>query len=151
MIPSNLLNPIAQNYLKLLPLPKIAGQANGFVSVFDTDGNLISQVAAHGQLNLPWGMVIAPSGFGAFSGQLLVANSGDGTIAAFTLTDDLLKSTPNGVVRQSTGKPIVVDAVRGIAFGDGAAAGPANALYFAAGTSSLSTGAFGRITLVSTP
>ena len=41
VIPSNLLNPIAQNYLKLLPLPNIAGQANGFgnynLSAIDSD------------------------------------------------------------------------------------------------------------------
>ncbi len=30
MIPTNLLNPIAQNYLKLLPLPNAPGQPNGF-------------------------------------------------------------------------------------------------------------------------
>jgi hypothetical protein len=32
VIPSNLLNPIAQSYLKLLPLPNIPGQANGFAN-----------------------------------------------------------------------------------------------------------------------
>jgi hypothetical protein len=41
VIPSNLLNPIAQNYLKLIPLPNIAGQANGFgnynLSAIDSD------------------------------------------------------------------------------------------------------------------
>ena len=41
MIPGNLLNPIAQNYLKLLPLPNIAGQPNGFgnynLSAIDSD------------------------------------------------------------------------------------------------------------------
>ena len=40
-----------------------------------------------GRLNSPWGLAIAPENFGPFGGALLVANFGDGTIAAFD-TDD---------------------------------------------------------------
>jgi uncharacterized protein (TIGR03118 family) len=32
----------------------VAGQGNGFVDVFDTDGHLLRRFASHGQLNSPW-------------------------------------------------------------------------------------------------
>jgi len=96
-------------------------------------------------------MAIAPAGFGALSGKLLVGNFGDGTILAFTMTDDLRKFTPSGTLRDASHKPIQIDGLWGIAFGNDAGAGPSNALYFAAGPSDESHGAFGRITVVTTP
>ncbi len=116
--------------------------------MFDTDGHFIAQVGAHGQLNAPWGMAIAPAGFGPFSRKLLVSNFGDGTIAAFTMTDDMLKFTPSGVLRDAAHTPLQIDGLWGIAFGNGAQAGSPNALYFAAGPAGESHGAFGRVTLV---
>ena len=37
----------------------------------------------HGQLNAPWGLAMAPASFGAFAGDLLVGNFGDGQINAY--------------------------------------------------------------------
>ena len=130
---------------------EVAGQGLGVVDVFDTDGTLISQVAVHGQLNAPWGLAIAPAGFGASSGNLLVGNFGDGGILAFTMTDDMRKFTPNGVLRDAANKRIQIDGLWGIAFGNDAGAGPASALYFAAGPVGESHGAFGRVTVVPIP
>src|SRR5207249_7851648 len=42
----------------------------GFVDAFDTSGNLLTRVASRGVLNAPWGLALAPSDFGAFSGDL---------------------------------------------------------------------------------
>jgi uncharacterized protein (TIGR03118 family) len=56
----------------------VAGKGNGFVDVFDTDGNFIQRVASHGHLNSPWGLVFASEDFGRFSHDLLVGNFGDG-------------------------------------------------------------------------
>jgi len=124
---------------------EIAGQGMGFVDVFDTDGALIAQVGAHGQLNAPWGMAIAPSGFGPMSGKLLVGNFGDGTIAAFTMTDDMRRFNPAGLLRDAAHKPIQIDGLWGIAFGNDGAAGAATDLYFAAGPAEESHGSFGHI------
>src|ERR1051326_2056579 len=57
----------------------------GAVAVFDANGNFIKELVAAGtpQLNQPWGVVIAPSGFGDFANDLLVGNFGDGKINAF--------------------------------------------------------------------
>jgi uncharacterized protein (TIGR03118 family) len=130
---------------------EVNGQGLGIVDVFTTDGTLITQVAAHGQLNAPWGMAIAPADFGALSGDLLVGNFGDGTIAAFKMTDDMAKFNPDGQLRDASRKPIQIDGLWGIAFGNNGAAGPAEDLYFAAGPVGEAHGAFGRVTVVSTP
>jgi uncharacterized protein (TIGR03118 family) len=44
-----------------------SGPGNGFVDVFDTDGTFIRRFASHGTLNSPWGLALAPEGFGEFS------------------------------------------------------------------------------------
>src|SRR5437870_10058720 len=56
------------------------GAGFGFVDAFDTSGNLLTRVASRGVLNAPWGLALAPSDFGAFSGDLLVGNFGNGMI-----------------------------------------------------------------------
>jgi uncharacterized protein (TIGR03118 family) len=63
-------------------------QGFGVVDAFDTDGNLISRIATHGQLNAPWGIALAPAKFGAFSGDLLIGNFGDGQINAYAQQAD---------------------------------------------------------------
>ena len=52
----------------------VPGAGLGFVSVFDTSGNFIKRFTSTGTLNSPWGMVLAPAGFGQFSGALLIGN-----------------------------------------------------------------------------
>ena len=61
----------------------VAGPGNGFVDVFDLNGNRLQQFAANGTLNSPWGLALAPHGFGEFSDAVLVGNFGDGRINAF--------------------------------------------------------------------
>ena len=57
---------------------------NGFVDVYTHDGKLLDAARSQrGALNSPWGMALAPKGFGAFGGDLLVGNFGDGRINAF--------------------------------------------------------------------
>src|SRR6185436_20420572 len=46
----------------------VPGAARGFVDMFDTSGNLMGRVATKGALNAPWGLALAPSDFGTFSG-----------------------------------------------------------------------------------
>ena len=66
----------------------VAGPGHGFVDEFNLKGQMIERVASHGPLNSPWGLAIAPNGFGEFSGDLLVGNFGDGTINVFNPTTD---------------------------------------------------------------
>jgi len=127
----------------------IAGQGHGLVREFDTDGNLISQVANHGLLNSPWGIALAPtsgSGFGKFSGCLLVGNFGDGRINAFC-KDEEGEWHPGGLLRQGK-SPVVIDGLWGIGFGNDHNSGPSTTLYFAAGPDGEVNGYFGKVEAV---
>ncbi len=55
-------------------------------------------------------MVIAPENFSALSGKLLVANFGDGTIAAFDPTTREFA----GFMHNAKGKPVVIDKIWGM-------------------------------------
>ena len=120
---------------------EVAGSGLGFVDVYDADGFLLSRVASRGKLNAPWGMAIAPAGFGAFSNQLLVGNFGDGTINAY----DLKNGTFAGQLRASNGHALVIDGLWGIAFGNGFQQQPTDTLFFAAGPDDEGHGLYGRI------
>src|SRR5205085_7461004 len=62
---------------------ELHGVGKGLVDVYDTNGQFVQRLVQHGLLNAPWGMTIAPSGFGSFGGALLVGNFGDGRIDAY--------------------------------------------------------------------
>jgi uncharacterized protein (TIGR03118 family) len=97
----------------------------GYVDEFDLDGRLVSRVGRSRQLAEPWGLALAPRGFGRFSGDLLVANFGSGAINAYARDGDGWKLRGR--------LPVKVPGVWGIAFGNGASAGPRTSLFYAAG------------------
>jgi len=97
----------------------------GYVDEFDLDGRLISRVGHSKQLDEPWGVALAPRGFGRFGGDLLVANFGTGAINAYTRDGSGWKL--HGQL------PVKAPGVWGIAFGNGAHAGPRTTLFYAAG------------------
>ena len=78
----------------------VAGPGNGFVDVYDTSGKLLTRLISHGDLNSPWGLVIAPASFGAFGGDLLVGNFGDGAIHAYDPTTGAEKGAADQHRRQ---------------------------------------------------
>jgi uncharacterized protein (TIGR03118 family) len=51
-----------------------APEGSGTVANFDTSGNLIRTLIAGSDLASPWGITLAPAGFGDFGGDLLVGN-----------------------------------------------------------------------------
>ncbi|HEY6090403.1 MAG TPA: TIGR03118 family protein [Gemmatimonadales bacterium] len=125
----------------------VAGVGHGFVNAFDLQGALLARVASRGRLNSPWGLAIASSDFGEFSGDLLVGNFGDGHINAF----DLAGSKGSGELRQrgqlmgADGAPLAIDGLWAIAFGNGGAAGSVNELFFTAGPFDEAHGLFGKL------
>jgi uncharacterized protein (TIGR03118 family) len=123
----------------------VSGPAHGFVDVFDTSGNLIQRLVLHGRLNSPWGLTQAPADFGLFSNALLVGNFGNGRINAFDLnTGEFL-----GQLRDQANKPITIDGLWALGFGNDANAGLHNELFFTAGINGEADGLFGKITFVS--
>jgi uncharacterized protein (TIGR03118 family) len=123
---------------------EVAGEGLGFVSAFGTDGSFHGRVASHGELNAPWGLAWAPSTFGKFSGDLLVGNFGDGRISAYHHGEDGWEA--RGLLKGTDHRPIEIDGLWGIGFGNGANSGPTNTLYFAAGPNDEEDGLFGSIT-----
>jgi uncharacterized protein (TIGR03118 family) len=115
-----------QNAAKTLD---VAGAGNGYVDVFDFNGNLLNRLVSGGALNSPWGVAIAPAGWGAFGGNLLVGNFGDGTIHAY----DVNSGNLIGVLQDQGGNPIAVSGLWALIFGNGGRGGDINTLYFLAG------------------
>lgn len=124
----------------------VPGQGHGFVDLFDTSGTLLAHVARRGQLNSPWGIALAPPAhFGAFSGDLLIGNFGDGRINAYEPKEDGTFAFA-GQLRTSDHRRIVIDGLWALQFGKGAAAnGPTNTLFFTAGPDDEKHGLFGTI------
>jgi uncharacterized protein (TIGR03118 family) len=120
---------------------QIVGAGLGHVVEYNEDGTLVKDFHTHGVLNVPWGMAIAPASFGTFANDLLVANFGDGTLAAFDLTSGDFA----GYLRDPDTKIISIDGIWGITFGNGHSLGDAEALYFTAGPNSEQDGLFGRL------
>jgi uncharacterized protein (TIGR03118 family) len=119
-----------------------AGPGRGFVSVFDLQGNFLNRVATMGTLNSPWGLAIAPSSFGAFAGDLLVGNFGDGRINAFNLGTDAFAGQLTGL----DGNPVDIDGLWALTPGNGGNAGDTMSIYFSAGPGGEHHGLFGVLT-----
>ncbi len=119
----------------------VAGPGNGFVDVYDTRGNLLKRLISGGDLNSPWGLALAPAGFGAFSGDLLVGNFGDGAIHAY----DPSSGAEQGQLTNADGNPIVISGLWSLWFGNGVTGTPST-LLFTAGLAGESHGLFGAIT-----
>jgi uncharacterized protein (TIGR03118 family) len=120
----------------------VAGAGNGFVDVFTTTGRLVAHLQHGPWLNSPWGVVWTPRDFGVFSNSILVGNFGSGWIAAFNGFTYQFE----GFVKNPDNSILTIDGLWGLAFGNGANAGPGNTLYFTAGLNDEADGLFGTLT-----
>jgi uncharacterized protein (TIGR03118 family) len=119
----------------------MSGPGNGFVDVYSTEGKLLKRLIKQGALNSPWGMARAPEGFGEHGEALLVGNFGDGRINAY----DIKSGELEGPLRRPDGSAVEISGLWGIAFGNGAKAGPKTTLFFAAGINEEKNGLFGSL------
>jgi uncharacterized protein (TIGR03118 family) len=118
-------------YVARAPVNGNDSPTGGYVDEFDHDGRLLARVAHKGALNAPWGIALAPKSFGRFGGDLLVGNFGDGRINAYRR--DGRAWVHDGTLKNAKGKPLVVNGLWALAFGNGGMAGPADTLFFASG------------------
>lgn len=99
----------------------VAGPGNGYINVFDGNGNLVTRLVSQGPLNSPWAMI-------RIDDRIVVGNFGDGAINTFTLEGhfihDILNPNINGLW--------------GLLLKD-------NKLYFTAGPNSENDGLYGYI------
>jgi uncharacterized protein (TIGR03118 family) len=150
LVPFNIQNIGGNLYVTYATLgPGGVPMPGGVVDEFDANGNLLKRIAANGSggpLFAPWGIVIAPSGFGAFSNELLIGNFGNGEIDAYDATTDMFLGTLDG----TNGQPIINDHLWALETRTGAGFDP-NAVYFSAGINDEADGLFGEITEVPEP
>jgi uncharacterized protein (TIGR03118 family) len=121
----------------------VAGPGHGFIDIYTTDGFLVKRLVSRGDLNSPWGLAVAPQGFGPFGGDLLVGNFGDGLIHAY----GLFSGRPHGALLDEQRQPIQIDDLWGLHFGT-AATGGTSTLLFSAGINDEKDGLVGSINAV---
>jgi uncharacterized protein (TIGR03118 family) len=152
-VPFNVQNIGGKIYVTYAPAGRpaqiAAGPGAGFVSVFDTNGNFQQRLISGGQLASPWGITLAPSGFGQFGGDLLVGNFSflASEINAFDpLTGQFLGSIPiDPGAAQSPG------GLWSLAFGNAGNNGDPDTLFFTDGIDGEQHGLFGSIRAIPEP
>jgi uncharacterized protein (TIGR03118 family) len=117
----------------------VAGDGKGYINLFALNGQFEGHFAAQGDLNAPWGMTLSPWSFEYFGTALLVGNTGDGHINAFSPVD----GSPLGALYTSAREPLAIDGLWGLDFGWGLDGYPA--LFFTAGSGGGAHGGFGTV------
>jgi uncharacterized protein (TIGR03118 family) len=122
----------------------VQGAGLGVVDVYSVNGVLLHRLVSNGSsspLDEPWGLAMAPKGFGPFAGDLLVGNLGNGWINAFNpATGKYL-----GPLDTTKGAPIVIDGLWGITAGSSSFGG-SGSLVFSAGPNNYDNGLVGILT-----
>ena len=116
------------------------GAGLGLIAKFDANGALQKVVTSGGNLNAPWGMAITC--LDQFPGSsATIFSSG---IFWRWVDQRVLIRQPGafiGTLSDAGGKPIAINGLWGLSFGNGGNGGSANVLYFAAGPQNESQGA----------
>ena len=112
----------------------------GYVAEFTRDGVLEATLTGDGHFNSPWGVALAPAGFGNLGGDLLIGNFGDGTINAFNPNNHFQFVT---TLQDGSGEPITIGNLWDLRFGNGGTAGSPNTLFFTAGITDAPATIFG--------
>jgi uncharacterized protein (TIGR03118 family) len=122
------------------------GAGLGYVDVFDLSGNLVNRFASGGALNAPWGMAIAPQGFGSLEGDVLIGNFGDGKINIFAPNGTAL-ATSMGPLTVTNGGTFVLPGLWALVFGNGDSDKPLTTLFYTAGFADQTDGVFGSMSI----
>jgi uncharacterized protein (TIGR03118 family) len=128
---------------------EVTGAGLGYVDAFDFNGNFLNRFASAGVLNAPWGIAVAPAGFGSLAGDVLIGNFGDGTVNIFTPNGSSL-ATSVGDLTVSNGGALSIPGLWSLAFGNGDPDKPTTTLFYTAGFANQTDGVFGSISPTST-
>jgi uncharacterized protein (TIGR03118 family) len=118
----------------------VAGTGHGFIDIYTSNGFLVKRLVSRVDLNSPWGLAVAPDGFGPFGGDLLVGNFGNGRIHAF----GLFSGRPHGALLNEQRKPVQIDGLWALKFGT-ATTGGTGTLLFSAGLNDEADGLVGAL------
>jgi uncharacterized protein (TIGR03118 family) len=122
-------------FVSYAPEPGKKARVNGFVDVFKFGGHMTRRLITGGKLDSPWGMVVAPSDWGKFGGDLLVGNEEGGAIHAYGRHSGAFQ----GTVRTLKGAAIKNNGLWGMQFGNGVIGTP-RTLIVAAGIDGYAAG-----------
>ena len=120
---------------------EVIGAGLGYVDAYDFGGTFVSRFASAGVLNAPWGVAIAPTGFGSLAGDVLIGNFGDGHINAFTTAGASVSA-----LAVNSGGTVAIPGLWALVFGNGDPDKPATTLFYTAGFADQTDGVFGTIT-----
>ncbi len=119
------------------------GAGIGVVDEYSTGGRLIARIATGGALNAPWGLAVAPRGWGAAAGSLLIGNFGDGRINIFARQGrGFARHATGQVLNRKTGQPFAEPGLWQLQPGS-AVTGGTNAIWFTAGINDETDGLLG--------
>lgn len=119
----------------------VAGEGNGFVELYQPNGQHIGHLQHGPWLNSPWGVVWTPRDFGVFSNSILVGNFGSGWVAAYNgFTKEFI-----GFVKNPDDSLLTIDGLWSLTFGNNGSAGPSTTLFFSAGPDKEAHGLFGTL------
>jgi uncharacterized protein (TIGR03118 family) len=125
------------------------GAGLGYIDIFDFNGEFVGRLASGGDLNAPWGLVVAPAGFGTFQGDLLVGNFGDGAINVFAPNGNSLATSMGPLT--VNGNALAIPGLWALAFGNGDADKPKTTLFYTAGFANQTDGVFGGLAVAQAP
>ena len=119
----------------------VKGPGHGFIDMFGNGGHFLGRLGTRGPLDSPWGIALAPQGFGRWAGALLIGNFGNGHINVYNPT--VLRRGHLGQLLRPSGRPMVIPGLWGLMAGNGNAAKTSEVL-FSAGPSDESHGLLGK-------
>jgi uncharacterized protein (TIGR03118 family) len=123
-----------------------AAAGQGIVDIYDENGVLLQRLITGSQLAAPWGLALAPSGFGAFGGDLLVGNFS--FVASEINAFDPVTGAFVGTIPIDVGAGNTPGGLWALEFGSGAGnGGGANVLYFNDGIDGETHGLFAAISV----
>jgi uncharacterized protein (TIGR03118 family) len=124
-----------------------AGQ--GAVAEFDASGNLLQIVINFDQtgsrLAAPWGIALAPAGFGPFGGDLLIGNF------SYSLGEIDAYNPVTGAFLGTLDSNAAWQGLWALTFGSGSASGSSDILYFTTGLNAETNGLFAALSVVPEP
>jgi uncharacterized protein (TIGR03118 family) len=152
LVPFNVQDINGSVYVTYAPAGRTAQQAAtagmGAIAIF-TESGILQNTLIGSELAAPWGVALAPAGFGPFGGDLLVGNFSyvDSEINAF----DPVSGAFEGVIPIDVGPGNTPGGIWSLHFGIGGSNGSPDTLYFADGLNSETDGLFGAISAVPEP
>ena len=152
LVPFNVQDINGSVYVTYAPAGRTAQQAAtagmGAIAIF-TESGILQNTLIGSDLAAPWGVALAPAGFGPFGGDLLVGNFSyvDSEINAF----DPVSGAFEGVIPIDVGPGNTPGGLWSLHFGIGGSNGSPDTLYFADGINGETDGLFGAISAVPEP